>query len=295
MNSVSVKIVVSVVVLTFALLAQCRWVDDIGLGHTETGLQRALVTYGVSRGLNGVVSVVQGTEIAIEPVGVGMTFTPGEILDPVNDLIERFSSVVLISGTAFGIQRVLLDVVAAPFFSMLIGLIVLFLLLSLWVTTKKRSHNNVHIGLKAFLLRSAVILLVVRFSIPVTAILSETAYEHFLQPNYLASSQELMIATQELEQIKNETETAKSSSNESKSLLESARAIYNNATNKLDMQRHINDFKQAAENISEHAIQLIVVFVIQTLLLPLLSVWVTLKVIRWVAFKRFTFLLKLSP
>ena len=284
------KLIISVILISLAVIAHCRWLDNASLEHTQEGLQRALVTYGVSRGLNGVVSVVQGTEIAIEPVGVGMTFTPGQILDPVNDLIERFSGIVLVSGTAFGIQRVLLDVVASPFFSILVGLVIGLLLLSLWLTSKKNLTSYFYSTYKLLLLRSAIIILIIRFSIPITAILSETVYEHFLEPNYIASSQELMVATRKLEKIKTETETAKSSSSEPKSLLESAKAIYNSATNKLDMQQHINDFKLAAENISEHAIQLIVVFVIQTLLLPLLSVWVTLKTIKWVAFKRFAFL-----
>ena len=107
---VSSKVIITLVGLGLAVLAHTNWLDKVGLSQTEEGLNRALVTYGLSRGLNGVISVVQGTEVAIEPVGIGMTFTPGQILDPVNDLIERFSTIVLISGTAFGIQRVFLEI-----------------------------------------------------------------------------------------------------------------------------------------------------------------------------------------
>ena len=64
---------------------------------TAATLKRALATYAVARGLNGVISVAQGTEIAIAPVGVGLTFTAGQILDPLNDLVERFSWLVRVS------------------------------------------------------------------------------------------------------------------------------------------------------------------------------------------------------
>jgi len=79
------RIIITVLGLGLLLIAQLGSLDEAGVVHTEKGLSRALVTYGISRGLNGVISVVQGTEVAIEPVGVGMTFTPGQILDPVND------------------------------------------------------------------------------------------------------------------------------------------------------------------------------------------------------------------
>lgn len=58
--------------------------------------------------------MVQGTEISAAPVGVGMTFTPGQILDPLNDLIEQFSQVMLVAMVAFGVEKVLLTAGAAP-------------------------------------------------------------------------------------------------------------------------------------------------------------------------------------
>lgn len=39
--------------------------------------------------------MAQGTELSIEPMGVGVILTLGELLDPLNDLIEQFSNVLL--------------------------------------------------------------------------------------------------------------------------------------------------------------------------------------------------------
>ena len=38
--------------------------------------------------------------------------TPGQILDPINDLVERFSSVMLIASSSLGLQIVLLDILS---------------------------------------------------------------------------------------------------------------------------------------------------------------------------------------
>lgn len=64
----------------------------------------------MARGLNAVVSVAQGTELSIEPVGVGVTLAPGEILDPLNDLIEQVSTVLLIASASIGIQKIVVGI-----------------------------------------------------------------------------------------------------------------------------------------------------------------------------------------
>ncbi|NND00795.1 MAG: hypothetical protein HKN85_11500 [Gammaproteobacteria bacterium] len=278
---ISSKAVISALGIALAIVAQLKLLDDVGLRHTEDGLNRALVTYGISRSLNGVISVVQGTEVAIEPVGVGMTFTPGQILDPINDLIERFSTVVLVSGTAFGIQRVFLDLVSATAFSVFTGLAIIVALSLMWF------GSRVPAGVKPPIYRAVIIFLIIRFSVPVTAIASENFYLYFLAPQYQSSSEQLISTTDQLQDIQSKSENTVTdtsvNSGQEKSLLDSARELYRSATSTFDMRQHLDDFKLAAENISEHAIKLIVVFLFQTIILPLASIWLMLQAIKWVA------------
>lgn len=77
--------------------------DDVGRETAEQAFSRALVTFAIARTLNGVISVAQGTEVAVEPAGVGVNFAPGEVLDPINDLVERFSSVMLVATSVLGV------------------------------------------------------------------------------------------------------------------------------------------------------------------------------------------------
>ncbi|MFT5612059.1 MAG: hypothetical protein ACI9WC_000429 [Arenicella sp.] len=279
---ISNKVLISVLGLGLAVLAHTNWLDKVGLRQTEDGLNRALVTYGVSRGLNGVISVVQGTEVAIEPVGIGMTFTPGQILDPVNDLIERFSTVVLISGTAFGIQRVFLEITSSTGFSVFVSLVTVLALLTLWF-----GRGN-FASWRSPIYKVAIIFLIVRFSVPAMAIAGEKFYQVFLAPQFETSSQQLLDTTEQLNKIQQEAEssTVPIVGERPKSLLDSARELYRSATNSLDVRQHLEDFKTAAENISEHAIRLIVVFIFQTIILPLASIWLILKTVKWVAMKK---------
>ncbi|MFT4630878.1 MAG: hypothetical protein ACI8PV_002009 [Dinoroseobacter sp.] len=279
---ISTKVLISVLGLGLAVLAHTNWLDKVGLRQTEDGLNRALVTYGVSRGLNGVISVVQGTEVAIEPVGIGMTFTPGQILDPVNDLIERFSTVVLISGTAFGIQRVFLEITSSTGFSAFVSFVTVLALLTLWFGRVRfaRWRNPIY--------KVAIIFLIVRFSVPAMAIAGEKFYQVFLAPQFETSSQQLLDTTEQLNKIQQEADSSRVliGGESPKSLLDSARELYRSATNSLDVRQHLEDFKTAAENVSEHAIRLIVVFIFQTIILPLFSIWLILKTLKWVAMKK---------
>ena len=84
--------------------------DSVSQQYADQSLTRALVTFTAARALNAVISVAQGTEVAVEPGGVGVILTPGQVLDPINDLIEQFSGIMLIAATSIGLQIILLEI-----------------------------------------------------------------------------------------------------------------------------------------------------------------------------------------
>ena len=93
--------------LLAVLAAFTGTVVTTGQEYARAAFSRALITFAVARTLNGVISVAQGTEVAVEPGGVGVNFSVGEVLDPINDLVERFSAVMLVATSSLGLQNVL--------------------------------------------------------------------------------------------------------------------------------------------------------------------------------------------
>ena len=276
----STRLAITLIGVVLLGVSHLRVLDNHGLEVTEAGLSRALVTFAVSRGLNGVISVVQGTEVAVEPVGIGMTFTPGQILDPVNDLIERFSTIVLVAGTAFGLQRVALEVTSADLYLWFSTAVVVLGLLMLWW------RRAVPEWVRITIYKSALVLMIVRFAVPVMAIGGESFYAAFLAPQFIESSAHLQQTSEQLGQLQAESQTVESAS-EKPSLFDSARRWMASASSSLDVKQHIADFKAAAEEISEHAIRLMVVFVFQTIVVPLLSLWLVLKLLKSVTLFRY--------
>ncbi|MFV9615806.1 MAG: hypothetical protein ACNYZG_07615, partial [Gammaproteobacteria bacterium] len=126
------KVIITVCLLLLAFFSVSKLFDTYGKQYTEEGFQRSLVAFAIAKTLNGAISVVQGTEVAVEPAGIGLILTPGQILDPVNDLIERFSWVMLICTTSLGIQSILLKIFSSFYFSIIVSLSLFLMVLYLW-------------------------------------------------------------------------------------------------------------------------------------------------------------------
>ena len=86
--SLTARIAGTVLLACMVAVSWGGWLDARGAAHLDASFQRALVSFALARTLNGVISVVQETQIALQPAGVGVTLMPGEILDPLNDLVD---------------------------------------------------------------------------------------------------------------------------------------------------------------------------------------------------------------
>jgi len=245
-------------------------IDNSSQSQLDSALTRAMIGFGLARTLNGVISVAQGTEFAVQPAGVGVNFSPGEILDPINDLVERFSWVMLLATSSIGVQKILLEVSSWTGISVLLAGAGLFFLLT-------RLRNSSIARMADVAGKVLLAMLLVRFLIPVGSLANDWVYKQFLQPQYEQSSAELEIASNRIREIS--TRQTKAEENDG-SLKERAKNLYNSMTSKFDFDGMLDDYKSSAENVSEHAINLIVVFMLQTIVFPLLFLYLIYRLFR---------------
>ncbi len=267
----------TLIVLGCVLLAFYNPLDKLGRDYLDSAFERSLLSFAVARGLNGVLSVAQGTEFAIQPAGVGINFTPGEILDPVNDLVERFSWVMLLSSSSLGVQKILLSMSGWVWLTVGLSLVGLLYLASLWWSNASIKSTRTYIS------RFFLLLMVLRFSLPAVALMNEWVFEQFLQEQYNVASSELKKASDEIANINEETSAVtkgQNNPNEEVGFLDQAVKLYNSALEQVDFDRRLERYKQAAEEVSENTINLIVVFVLQTIILPLLFLWLIVGLFR---------------
>ncbi len=260
------KLVLSLCCLALVVIAGFGIIDEVGREYTDRGFKRALVTFAVARSLNGVISVAQGTEVAIQPAGVGINFTPGQILDPINDLIERFSWIMLASSTSLGVQKVMMTIFASKSFTVILGGVLLLLVMLLWISGAVAGR------VRLLVFKLAIFLLFLRFAVPVMAFVGEGMFRLFLEEQYVASTEHIEQTAEEIGMI-NESREKTIPTLPDETLMDKVKRFYESATTRMDIQDYIERYKAAAADASEHAVNLIVIFIIQTMFFPLLFLW----------------------
>ncbi len=258
-----VKIFLSMVLIAAIGLIGSQALDEQGQHYTNEQLKRSLITFGVARSLNGVISVAQGTEIALQPAGVGVTFAPGQILDPLNDLVERFSWVMLMSSASIGIQKTLLMMSAWPVFSGASIVLALAAIAALWIPTIQASP------LRTVLLKCAFVVIILRLAVPLIAVANELIYQEFLAPQYQEATHQLQQTRERIGQINDSAMSPAPATHANPSLWDSAQQFYHSATESIDIQAKLDRYTSAAADASEHLINLIVVFMFQAVIFPL--------------------------
>lgn len=254
-------------------LSSTRFVDQRAGAEYEQLFQRAFVTFALARTLNGVISVVQGTELALQPAGVGVTLTPGQVLDPVNDLVERFSWIMMGATISLGIQNVLLDVSAWWLVQVLVGILAVWLLLRSWFPDRDNGFE------KILLPRVLMIVLFIRFAVPVMLIANDMLYQQFLEQRYQQSTEVIHRAGRELEQLQEQTTSGKVQKTD-KSMLESITEAWTSTVETVDLSGRLDRMQAQAAEAIEHLVQLSVVFILQTALLPVAFLWIFLEALK---------------
>lgn len=232
-----------------ALLAWLPWLDRVAVEHVEDGFRRALVAHAAARALNAGISLLQESTVAVSVLGTGVTVALGQVLDPLNDLVEWFASMMLLATVSFGVQRVL---VAIGGYWLIAAALTVAIGVALMAQWRGRPWPP---GLKWVL----VVLVLARFAVPASAIASEGLYRAFMAPELGRSQQTLeRLATSAGEQG-------------------AAQPGWRETLSPAEWKRRLEYWTQASEQAVDSMVRVIVVFLLQTLLLPLAVLWALLR------------------
>lgn len=268
------RLVFAVLIITATALAWWPSLDAQGSATVDAAFKRALVTWALARSLNGVLSVAQGTEVAIQPAGVGVNFTPGEILDPINDLVERFSWIMMLASSSLGVQQILLAMSA---WKGLITALTLAAVMAIAAQYWLKNPRLVQISGRLFLF-----LLLLRFMMPGIALANQWVYNTFLDADYQTASSELSLAQKKISDLNDAAEQDRTGdgSEETLSTLQRAKEVLIRMGDAININKRLDDYRAAAERISENTIRLVVVFLMQTVVFPMVFLFIVLGIIR---------------
>jgi hypothetical protein len=259
-----------------AILAISGVADSVSDDYSDEAFKRGLLPFAIARALNGVISVAQGTEVAVEPGGVGVNFTVGQILDPINDLIEQFSSVMLVATSSLGLQNILLNMTGWWGVTAALGAAVLFLVVAIWWP------GGVQAGVKTLALRVFLVMAFLRFALPVLIIGTHIVFSAFLEEEHDAATAVLEATSSQIEELSQEP-TAAVAPGEESSFFDRIGEAIGSSMESLDVSGRIERLKESASSASEQIVNLIVIFVLQTIILPLAFLWLFVEGLKGIA------------
>ena len=251
-----------IITLLAVLVLAGSWLlpqDRMAREHASDGLQRALAVFAAARVLGGVISVVQNAEFDAKILGSGITVAPGQTLQPLNELVDHFSTVMLMASVAFGVQVLLLDVGSHWLVSSLLTATIALMLIASWQnpTPSSRWLRPVLVGL-----------LLLRFAVPLTVLANGLVYETFFEHDYASNLERIDYAVAE-----GQVNPAKAEEGP----IERVKRWFQRSTSPLDR------LMKAAGGWSKTIVSLIAQFVVETVLLPLIFLLVLWRVARALA------------
>lgn len=227
------------VICILTTLAWSGQFDTLTGNYVDQALVGAGVIYATARGINALVSVLQGTELDV----VMLTFTIGEMLDPINDLIERFSGIMLIALGSLAMQKILLGVVSHSIFNLLIT--ILALCTGVALVTKNEWFYRV-------LLRSFIIVAFFRFSLGLVVLANNQVDIYFLDQD----DEQRHVAMQNFEGELRQLSTMAGINRPSEELVDAtveqiASLERTQMSEKASLDQRQNELKQAEQQLNE--------------------------------------------
>lgn len=212
------------------------------------------------------ISVAQGTEVAVEPAGIGVNFAPGQVLDPLNDLVEHFGDLMLAASIAFGVQKLLLAIGGTWAVSVLLTVMAAACIVLLW---RRQNSAQAHAPpLPGWSLRILALLILLRFAVPLVSIGNEMLFQAFLKHDYQHSQSAVAAWSGSQDNI--------AAPPASQGTLDSVKSWFNK---NVDVRERIEKLRIAAEETTEHIITLMAIYLLQTLLIPLGFLWLLVKAV----------------
>jgi len=188
------RVAIHAAIAAVVLLAVAPLADRVGGEALDGSFKRALAALATTRGLDAALSLAQSSEVSFS-LGPGGSIGIGQVLDPVNDLVEQYGTLLMTSTTALGIQQVGLRLGRSLGWWLFVPSLV-----ALAAATAAR--GSMATGLTTWGRRLFALALFARLAIPTAAWIDGIVADRFLEADYLAATAVVERTTERLEDMK---------------------------------------------------------------------------------------------
>ena len=251
-----VKALVSVLIVVLVTLSSTRVLDDYVDDYTNESIRNAALTYASARGVNALVSVLQSTEVEVG-MFVSGSMTIGEVLDPLNDMIERFSSVMTWVLASLAAQKLLLLLASHVLFLYLVAVLGVVSLLLIYFGRSRA---------QGLVFRCFLVIVFVRFALGLTVALNSAADILFLDQQLRENDQEMAQLQSNIMRIDTTVDA------DGDDIREAVTDFWSELS--------LDELNQKINRGIENFINLVAIYLLKTILFPLGFFYMALFVIR---------------
>lgn len=245
--------------------------DSTAETYFREAMTKAGVAYATCRVINASVSIVKDSSLQLEPAGVGISLAVGQVLDPIDDMTERLSDVLVTAITSLGVQKLAYEIgvsLAPPIIS--ICLFVLSILI--WFKNESLSSFN------KIIMKLLLLIVIARLCLPMSSMANNYIYQHYFAGQISDAKRNLTLYSVELDKLKEfslpKTDGVLGTIKNSALFLERKAIEFKNA-----LVSTIRNMGNLVENLLKLTFLYIGIFLIQVLILPLLSFWLLVKTV----------------
>lgn len=239
--------------------------EQLAADYCGRTLERATAAYVSAKVVDKTISLIQRAEISVTPVGVGLTFAPGELLAAANEAIERVSAALFTVMGLMLVEKLSIGLISWLCFKLLLPLaLVLSLLRHL---TGGRLPQLAPIA--RFLARLAVLLWCFFPAVALAAGYVESAY---LDAEYARQMDEAASEEKRLDALGREFAESVPQEQGLLDRLKGAAAM-------LDIRQKAADMLDYADRMTDRLFHVFCIFLLTTVLIPLFMLFLLLKLL----------------
>ncbi len=268
--------ILAAILLFFSAGLKLPVLDTATDAYFREAITKAGVAYATCRIVNASVSIVKESNLQLEPAGIGVSLAVGQALDPIDDMTERLSDVLVTAITSLGVQKLAYEMsvsLAPPILS------VFLVAMSILIWFKNERTNR----LKNAAMWMLFIIVVARFCLPISSMANTFIQKHFFSDQISEATRELSLVSARLDKLKDfslpEINGVLKTVGNSASFLKQKSMEFKDA-----IVTTVSNSGNIIETLLKLTFLYVGVFLIQVIILPLLTFWLLVKTTNFLFF-----------
>ena len=241
------------------------YIDKNTDSYFTESMTKAGLAYGICRVVNASVSVIKDSQIQIEPAGMGVSLAAGQVLDPLDDMTERTSDILITAIVSLGIQKIAYELCVA-FVPALAGIAIVIFVGASFLKGDRASL------LRRIVVKSIILLAVARLCLPTSSVINEYLNKFYFSQEITRAKDELTIISPEMERLKDidmpEIDGVLGT-------VKNGFDFVNRKTTDLGvaMKAMVNNMGNMVSNLVKLSYLYLAVFIVQVIILPIGTFW----------------------